>query len=611
MRLLKFALLTLLAVAGLSAQSWDTSGNNLLQGTYYFRQVVWIVGDNNGNLSRAIGIYGNIVFDGNGKYALSNAQINDSNASSVQNITGSGTYTISASGLGFLSPLLSGAGSVYGSVSRGIFTGSSTEAGYNDLFIAAEVTAPQPTNAFFKGPYTMMSMDFPTGSVYDVRDSQFQLNPDGNGNLSAINATGLIASSGSRVITQSIASAKYFFSNGAANMALGGTLTATNLIAGTKYLYFSKDGDFVFGGSPTSWDMIVGVRSGSTVPDFKGLYYQAGVSQDNSGLASAYAELFTHYGSLKSGGGVLLGHQRLLSAFNDKAYEYTYSDTYALKPDNSYDDVTNHYVFSPSGAVRIGLGRSFALGVNVAVLAPSFTPTGVFIDPTGILNAASSALFTAGISPGELISIYGSNLATAPVVDSLFPFELGGVKVMVNDRPAPIYSVSSGQISAVIPFGTTEGIAGIQVIKDGDLSNRVTSFVNQTAPGIFTQPPGGIGTAAALHSDYTLITADKPALIGEAISLYVTGLGSMSPAVPDGAPGPISPLSLATHTITVLIGGVKATTTFVGLAPQLVGLNQVNVIVPIGVAIGNAPILISGPDFYSGGAVLPVGAARP
>ncbi len=611
MSLLKLFALTFLTLASLAAQTWDNSGNNLLQGTYYFRQVIWLVGDNSGGLSRAIAIYGNISFDGNGKYTLVNAQVNDSGASTVQNITGAGTYAISASGFGYLSPLINGGGSVYGLVSRGIFTGSSTEASYNDLFIAAEVASPAPTNSFFRGAYTMMSMDFPTGSVLDVRDSQFQLNPDGNGNLGAVTATGLIASSGSRVITQNIASAKYFFSNGGANLSLGGSLTATGLIAGTKYLYFSKDGDFVFGGSPTSWDMVIGVRSGSTAPNFSGLYYQAGVSQDNTSLAAGVVEMFTDYGSLKAGSGVILGHQRLLSGFSDSAFEYTYSDTYTLKPDNTYDDATNHYVFSPGGTVRIGLGRGVALGVNVAVLAPSFTPTGVFIDPTGVLNAASSALFTAGVAPGELISIYGSGLAAAPVADSRFPFDLGGVKVLVNDRPAPIYAVSPSQISAVIPLGTVEGIASIQVVKDGVPSNKVTSYVNQTAPGIFTQPPGGIGSAAALHGDYTLITADKPALVGEAISLYVTGLGTMVPAVADGEPGPISPLSTATHTIGVSIGGIKATTTFVGLAPQLVGLNQINVIVPAGVATGNAAIILSGPDFISAGAVIPVASARP
>ncbi|WP_155121322.1 hypothetical protein [Bryobacter aggregatus] len=613
--MIKFVLLTLLALATLSAQTappWDNSGNNQLQGSYYFRQVIWVMTSENGSVGQAIAVYGNIVFDGNGKYTLSGAQINDSGDTAVRNLSGSGTYSISASGFGFISPLFTNAGTIYGLVSRGIFVGSSTESQYNDLFIAAKLASPLPTLSSFKGNYTMLSVDTPTGNVYDVRDSAFQLNPDGNGNIGSVNASGLIAANGSRVVNQSLTGVQYRFSNGGINLSLGGSLSNTNLIAGTKYLYLSENGDFVFGGSPTAWDMIVGVRTGTNSPNFNGLYYQAGLDQDNTQLlTNGYADIYSFYGSLKASSGVLLNHQRLISGYDLVPYEYTDSGTFTIKPDGTYEDPANRYFFSPGAAVRIGLGIGSSLGVNVAVQAPSFTPSGVFIDPTGILNAASSALFTAGVAPGELLSIYGSGLASVPVADSSFPFELGGVKVLINDRPAPIYAVSPTQISAVVPFGTSENIAAIQVVNQGVASNKVTSYVNRTAPGVFTQPPGGIGTAAALHPDYSLITTDKPALIGEAIAIYVTGLGTMSPAVGDGQPGPVNPLSVATNPISVRIGGLPATITFVGLAPQLVGLNQINVIIPAGVTAGNARLEISGPDFIGAGAVLPVGAAQP
>jgi len=61
----------LVAVAGaIQAQSWDTSGNGLLEGQYYFRQVSYDVSDKYGDLGGEIGIYGNITFDGNGKYSM-------------------------------------------------------------------------------------------------------------------------------------------------------------------------------------------------------------------------------------------------------------------------------------------------------------------------------------------------------------------------------------------------------------------------------------------------------------------------------------------------------------------------------------------------------------
>ncbi len=592
------------------AQTWDTSGNNLLQGSYYFREVLWLILDDPaGTLQRAISVYGTISFDGNGKYSITNTQVMDSDAGVPQSYSTSGTYSVSASGYGFLSSPVSDGDAVYGLVSNGVFIGSSTEAGFNDLFIAAQVPSPTPGNSFFRGTYSFMGMDFPSGSPPDSRDSQFTLSPDGNGNIGIVRATGYIAGLGTSQVTQNLSGVRYFFSNGAANLSFSGTLSNSNLIAGTKYLYFSPDGNFAFGGSPTAWDMIVGVKTGGAAPDFSGLYYQAGVYQDEAFLSSGFADLNTFYGSLKPIAGSVLGEQRLLSVFNNNPLDFTYySDPYTLKTDGTYDDSAYHYVFGPGGAARIGVGTNPTLGINVALKAPSFTPTGVFIDPTGILNAASSALFTSGIAPGELITIYGSNLAPSTLADGNFPTQLAGVQVMVNNRPAPIYVVSPTQISAAVPYATTELIAQIQVINNGVTSNTVTEFVNLTTPGVFTKPEGGLGYAAALHPDFSIITPSNPAQVGETVSLFVTGLGDVSPAINDGAAGPVSPLSTTSNTFSVYMAGKKATTTFAGLAPLLIGLYQINVTVPAGVS-GNATLDISGPDFYTSQSYLPVGAA--
>ena len=591
----------------MACHTFDNSGNGFLQGTYYFREVIWLVGDNSGSLGRALSIYGTINFDGNGNYNLS-SQVFDSNVGQQQTFSTTGTYTISASGYGFLSNPLSTNDSVYGLVSNGVFVGSSTESTFNDLFIAAQLASPVPTNASFRGTYSMVDVDFPTGIPADTRDSQFQLNPDGNGNIGTVRASGYIAASGSTVINQSIGSVRYFFSNGGANVNFAGSLTANNLLAGTKYLYLSAAGNFVFGGSPTAWDMIVGVRSTGGTTNFGGLYYQAGVTQDESQLANSFADLDTFYGSLKANAGVILGEQRFLSLFNNNPLDFTYTGSYALNADGTYDDSTNHYIFGSGGALRVGLGKPPSIGVSVAVQGPSFSGSGVFIDPTGVVNAASSALFTSGIAPGELITIYGSNLGPGLKVDASFPTTLGGVQVMVNSRPAPIYVVSPGQISAVVPFATTELIAGIQVINNGVPSNTVTTFVNLTAPGVFTNPTGGLGSAAALHPDFTLVTAANPAQIGETVAIFVTGLGDVSPAVADGAPGPGNPFSLVTNTILVYIDGQQATPVFAGLAPGLVGLYQINVQVPSGVSSGNVTLDISGPDFYTTEATIPIGS---
>jgi uncharacterized protein (TIGR03437 family) len=600
------------AVWPAAGQTWDNSGNGLLQGMYYFREVIWLVNDQSGGLGEALSLYGNISFDGKGNYTLQNVMVMDTSVGVPQPCgTGctNGTYSIAASGYGFISSPISSGDAVHGLTTQGVFMGSSTEAGFNDMFVAAPVASPALTNSSFRGTYNLVQMDSPDGTPSYTSNCQVQISPDGNGNIPATRVTGLIAGYGNNAITQNLGSFKYFFSNGAANVNFGGSLTGSNLIAGTKYLYFSPDGNFVFGGSPTGWDMILGVRSGATLT-FSGVYYQAGMYQDESYLASAgFADLNTYFGSLKAASGTQLAHQRLLSGFASNAIDYTYSDTYTLKSDGTYDDTNFHYIFGANGDIRIGVGKGPFLGINAALRAPSFTPTGVFIDPTGVVNAGSYAMFTAGISPGELFTIFGSNLASGTLADPTFPKQLGGVQVSVNNTPAPLYLVSPGQISAVVPFGISGSLATIQVTNQGTPSNVVTSYVNQTSPGVFTVPPTGVGYAAALHPDYKVVTAASPAQVGETIAIYLTGLGAVTPAVPDATPGPINPYSLATQKFSIYIGGKLATAGYVGLAPGLVGLYQINVTVPAGVANGDAILTITGPDYETSQALIPIGAA--
>jgi uncharacterized protein (TIGR03437 family) len=64
-------------------------------------------------------------------------------------------------------------------------------------------------------------------------------------------------------------------------------------------------------------------------------------------------------------------------------------------------------------------------------------------------------------------------------------------------------------------------------------------------------------------------------------------------AVQSGQPSPLSPLAYTTTIPTVTIGGVNAPVSFYGLAPNIVGLYQVNITVPAGVPSGTQPIVLS------------------
>src|SRR5580704_4779796 len=98
--------LLLVAVAALSwsasAQNWDTSGNGMLNGPYYIRQVLWQVGDDSGDLGDGVSVYGEIVFNGSGGYQFTGNVMDPGSSSTPQAYSVSGTYSISASGYGFM-----------------------------------------------------------------------------------------------------------------------------------------------------------------------------------------------------------------------------------------------------------------------------------------------------------------------------------------------------------------------------------------------------------------------------------------------------------------------------------------------------------------------------
>jgi uncharacterized protein (TIGR03437 family) len=607
------ALLVLSAAAGwqASAQTWDTSGNSLLKGSYYFREVFYAVGDQYGDLQEATALYGSITFSGTGTYTCQVSLYDvSSSGPTLESGALSGTYSIAASGYGFLSNPLSSGDYVYGLVNQaGIFVGSTTETanGFNDLFVAAPLSSPVPTAGAFKGSYSIAGIDLSSGTPATTLSYLLQMNPDGVSNLGTVSGTAYIGQAGSTKYTQSITGGKYIASGGAIVATFPNSTSA--VLTGQKYLYISPDGNFVFGGSPQGFDMFVGVRTASGASSFGGFYYQAGLDQDESALASeGFANLDTYYGSLSAINDAIVGHQRLLSPFNGSAIDYTYSDSYSALSNNAYSTPAMNYVVG-AGGVRIGSGIGPFLGINVALPAPSFSGPGVYLNPTGIVNAASSAPFTAGISPGELLTLYGSNLADSLVIAPSIPFPttLGNVQVTINGTAAPIYYVAPTQVSVIVPYEIATSIVQVQVTTDGNPSNTVTAFTNLTSAGVFSVPPGGLGSGAALHQNGSLVSTANPAQPGETVSVFVTGLGAVSPGIADGAAGPVSQLSQTTNTIAAYIGGTTATVTYSGLAPQLAGLYQVNVTIPSGLTAGANALDIAGPDSYTSEVLISIG----
>jgi uncharacterized protein (TIGR03437 family) len=607
MRLAPLALLLAAATCWpAAAQSWDTSGNNLLNGTYYFREVFYVIGDSYGDLNQAITLYGTVSFNGSGAYTMSATDYDSYYGAGSGTL--SGTYGISASGYGFISNPLSSSDYIYGLVSKnGVFVGSSTESTFNDLFVAAPVSSSTSVSTF-KGTYWLAGIDLSSGDPRTTIGTFFQVNPDGAGNLGNVTVSGYVAGYGSQQMTQTLSSVKYNLSNSAFNVAIPTVTSSTALISGQKFLYISPDGSFVFGGSPAAWDFFVGVRVESGTPNFSGLYYQAGIDEPLDSSGTGYLD--SYYGSLNDSAGAIVGTQRLSQVFASAVIDYTYSDTFTPSSSGTYSDSYMRYAANATARVGCGIGPS--MGLHVAVAAPTLSGSGVFLNPQGVVNAASWAPFTAAIAPGEFLTLVGTGLAPdgLPAASSVpFPTDIGGVQVKINGTYAPLYYATPEQIVAIVPYGTSGSIAQIQVINNGTASNTVTTFIGETAPGVFTQNQNGIGYGAIQHSDYSLVTPSNPARPNDTLFVYLSGLGAVTPSLSDGAAAPSGSLTDTTNTITAAINGEAATVQFAGLVPGAVGLYQINVVVPGDAASGDNLLAIAGSDSYSAEAVIPVGGS--
>jgi uncharacterized protein (TIGR03437 family) len=229
-----------------------------------------------------------------------------------------------------------------------------------------------------------------------------------------------------------------------------------------------------------------------------------------------------------------------------------------------------------------GLGNyAIAAGEQIPIL----TGSGMFINPQGVVNAASFAPVGNPISPGEFISIFGSSLS-AQTLTATPPYaaSLGGVSVSIGGLPAPVYSISPGQVTCLVPYelSTSTGSTTIAVTSAATASNTVTVPVSATAPGIFSQNSSGTLDGAITHLNGTLVTPVNPANDTEILVIYMTGLGALVNPVTDGkAPNPAAADAAVANIQVYVDGEPSPNVLYAGISPTYPGLYQINFYVPI------------------------------
>jgi uncharacterized protein (TIGR03437 family) len=254
------------------------------------------------------------------------------------------------------------------------------------------------------------------------------------------------------------------------------------------------------------------------------------------------------------------------------------------------------YFAAPGWDAASGLGSVDATGMFNNWNTGGGTP-----QILGVVNGAS--LTNTGLSPGLIFTVFGS--ALGPSTGLLYQVDQNGtqfdstldyVTVLVNGIPAPLLYMGQTQINAIAPYELASSIGqtvAVQVNDNGLLSNAFNVTVVATASAIFSL---GNGQGAILNQDGSVNGSNNPAARGSVISIYGTGEGQITPGGVDGLLATQSvanlPRPLASFSLT--IGGVTATYTYAGTAPQTFeGFFQVDAVIPANIGTGSQPVILN------------------
>jgi hypothetical protein len=205
-----------------------------------------------------------------------------------------------------------------------------------------------------------------------------------------------------------------------------------------------------------------------------------------------------------------------------------------------------------------------------------------FVATDAVVYGSSPGTFTAtgrttrprGYATGTLLP--DQNVLIAGRDDTEFPRYHGSADLY--DLKTGTFSAAGGmqraegQTATLLPNGTVLMSGGwICCGSSVATAELYRPAVLIAAPVLLSLTQDGRGPGAILHAaTHLVVSAGNPAVAGEALEIYLTGLTEGNTIPPQ-----------------VAIGGQLAEVLFFGTAPGFVGLNQVNVRVPNGIAPGS------------------------
>ena len=252
----------------------------------------------------------------------------------------------------------------------------------------------------------------------------------------------------------------------------------------------------------------------------------------------------------------------------------------------------------PNDPALIGstlFGRWFVEAGSGVSASPAFRMTvfGTARPPAAapVLYSVSAASRALGfVAPESIVSGFGANLSAATESASSIPLPttLAGVSVLIKDRTgreqsAPLFYVSPDRVKYQIPPGTAAGEATVSVRRDGNTLASGNLQVAPLAPALFAANGDGRGPAAAIAlrvSSDSSRTYEPVAQFDQVQNSFVSVPIDLGPECDE-----VILILFATGIrfagpgdVTAKIGGLTSDVVFAGPQGELVGLDQVNVI---------------------------------
>ena len=272
---------------------------------------------------------------------------------------------------------------------------------------------------------------------------------------------------------------------------------------------------------------------------------------------------------------------------------------------------------TPTSTATALLGQNQLLGMHqvISLSNASYATIPSIYNP-GCGSATDPCNANTTVAPDGLVSAFGADLATTTAVSGSFPNSLGGTSITLLDStdapyPVQIYSVSPQQVNYLVPSAASSGPATITVTSADGVTTTGIVLVQPIAPGLYTANADGQGAAAAIavttHADGSQSTVDTftcgstagscvpaPISLGTStdtvvVELFGTGIRHLSSA----------------SAVSATINGQALSVLYAGAQPSDVGLDQINVQIPPGLA-GSGQVSLAMTIAASDGTAVPL-----